>query len=193
MKLCFATNNKGKLIEIQNLLNDKYQIVSLQDIGCTEELEETRPTLEGNSLQKAEYVFNKYKVNCFADDTGLEVEALNGAPGVISARYAGLQCSPEDNMNLLLSNLDGVTNRKARFRTIITLIMDGHIHYFEGTAEGEILTSRSGKEGFGYDPIFRPAGFDRSFAEMSVEEKNQISHRAKAVKKMVEFLNQLKN
>lgn len=188
MKLCFATNNKGKLKEIQGLLSDRYEIVSLDQIGCTEELAETRDTLEGNSLQKAEYVFTKYKINCFADDTGLEVEALNGAPGVISARYAGLQCSPDDNMNLLLKNLEGKTNRKARFRTVITLITDGQIHYFEGAVEGEILTERTGKDGFGYDPIFKPAGFDRSFAEMTIAEKNKISHRAKAVKKMVEYL-----
>lgn len=188
-KLCFATNNAGKLREIKAMLDGKFEVLSLEDIGCHEELAETQPTIEGNSRQKAEYVYNKYKVSCFADDTGLEVEALNGAPGVVSARYAGPQCSPEDNMNLLLSDMKGMKNRKAVFRTVITLFLDGQVHQFEGRVEGEILEAKTGSQGFGYDPVFKPAGYDQSFAELSLGEKNRISHRGKAVQKLADFLN----
>ncbi len=188
MKLCFATNNKGKLQEIRAALEGHYEVVSLQDIGCNEELPETQPTIEGNSFQKADYVWQNYRVNCFADDTGLEIDALNGEPGVYSARYAGPDCSPDDNMDLVLAKLNGNTNRKATFRTCITLLLDGKKHQFEGTVTGEILNARQGAKGFGYDPIFKPAGFENSFAEMSVEEKNRISHRGRAVQKLITFL-----
>lgn len=189
MQLCFATNNKGKLQEIKALLDGSVTIVSLQEIGCNEELPETQPTIEGNSLQKANYVWEKFGVNCFADDTGLEVDALNGRPGVYSARYAGPDCSPEDNMNLMLLEMEGQTNRNALFRTCITLIINGKVHQFEGKVKGEILTARKGQEGFGYDPIFKPLGYEQSYAEMSIEQKNLFSHRALAVKELVSFLN----
>lgn len=188
MNLCFATNNAHKLEEIKAILGNKFQILSLEDINCKEELPEERDTLEGNSLQKAEYVFNKYKISCFADDTGLEVEALMGAPGVYSARYAGEQRSADDNINMLLYNLQGEQNRKARFRTVITLIQSGNMHQFEGIVEGTIITERNGKGGFGYDPVFVPNGFSKTMAEMTSMEKNQISHRARATQKLVEFL-----
>lgn len=189
MDICFATNNAHKLEEIRVILGSKFKILSLEEIGCNEELLEERDTLEGNSLQKAEYVFQKYKVACFADDTGLEVEELNGAPGVYSARYAGEQRNSERNMNLLLKNLEGKGNRKARFRTVITLIQSKEVHQFEGIVKGTILKERKGKGGFGYDPIFMPVGYSKTLAEMSMEEKNQISHRARATEKLVEFLN----
>ena len=189
MRLCFATNNKHKLQEVVQAVNKRFTIVSLADLNCFEELPETRDTLEGNSLQKAEYVFNRYRVPCFADDSGLEVEALHRAPGVYSARYAGEHKSDEDNISLLLQNLNGATNRKARFRTVITLIGLQRIQSFEGSIEGAILSERKGSQGFGYDPVFQPSGFERSFAEMSIEEKNRISHRAIAVRKLIDFLN----
>ena len=189
MDICFATNNEHKLEEIRAILGDKFKILSLEEIGCNEELPEERDTLEGNSLQKAEYVFQKYKVACFADDTGLEVEALRGAPGVYSARYAGDQRNSEHNIDLLLKNLEGKGNRKATFRTVITLIQPSVLHQFEGIVEGSILEDRKGKGGFGYDPVFLPKGFSKTLAEMSMEEKNQISHRARATEKLVEFLN----
>ncbi|MFN3403303.1 MAG: non-canonical purine NTP diphosphatase [Cytophagaceae bacterium] len=192
MDLCFATNNKGKLLEVKSLVSEKYKILSLADIGCHEELPETQPDLEGNSRQKAEYIYRKYKVNCFADDTGLEVEALNGAPGVISARYAGPACSPEDNMVKLLTEMQGVENRKAVFRAIITLFLNGNVYAFEGKVEGYILKERRGEKGFGYDPIFQPAGQNQTFAEMDISLKNEISHRGKAVNKLIGFLNNYK-
>lgn len=188
MKLCFATNNKGKLEEIKLLLEGLYEVVSLQDIGCHEELPETRDTIEGNSLQKAEHVWQNYGVSCFADDTGLEVAALNGEPGVYSARYAGPDCSPEDNMILLLHKMTGKEERSALFRSCITLILDGKVHQFEGSIKGEITQFKQGVKGFGYDPIFRPEGYSQTFAEIPIEEKNKISHRAKAAEKLVEFL-----
>lgn len=188
MKLCFATNNKGKLEEIKLLLEGLYEVVSLQDIGCHEELPETRDTIEGNSLQKAEYVWQHYGVNCFADDTGLEVAALNGEPGVYSARYAGPDCSPEDNMILLLHKMTGKEDRSALFRTCITLILDGKVHQFEGHVKGAITQTKHGQKGFGYDPVFRPEGYTETFAEIPMEVKNKISHRAKAVEKLVAFL-----
>lgn len=186
--LCFATNNKGKLDEIKALLEGKYHILSLADIGCNEELPETQATIEGNSRQKAECIWNKYKVNCFADDTGLEVYALNGSPGVISARYAGEKCTTEDNMNLLLKNMANISSRQARFKTCITLIINGSISQFEGIVKGEILREKKGNQGFGYDPIFQPQGYTLTFAELDMEEKNKISHRGKAVRALADFL-----
>ena len=186
--LCFATNNQNKIAEIAQILGDEFKIQSLKDIGCTEELPENQNTLEGNSLEKAQYVFGHYHSSCFADDTGLEVEALNGDPGVISARYAGMQKDNNDNIDLLLNNLNNVENRKAQFRTVITLITQSGIKQFEGLIKGEILTSRRGDKGFGYDPIFQPTGYSKSFAELSMTEKNNISHRALAFNKLINFL-----
>lgn len=188
MELCFATNNEHKLREVRQLLGDQHRVLSLSDIGCVEELREDEDTLEGNSLQKAKYVFDRYQVSCFADDTGLEVEALQGAPGVYSARYAGDQRNDNDNIRLLLKNLDKSVNRRARFRTIITLVMQGEVHQFEGIANGEILTSKRGEHGFGYDPIFLPEGHQKSMAELTSAEKNAISHRGRATQKLVAFL-----
>ena len=193
LRICFATNNAHKLEEIRAILGSKFKILSLEEIGCNEELAEEHDTLEDNSLQKAEYVFQKYKVACFADDTGLEVDELAGAPGVYSARYAGVQRNPEDNMKLLLKNLEDKSNRNAQFRTVITLIQPSGLNQFEGTVEGTILAERKGKGGFGYDPVFLPKGFSKTLAEMSMEEKNQISHRARATQKLVEFLNRIQD
>jgi len=187
---CFATNNQHKVEEIRALLGPFFQLKSLSDIGCFEELEETQSTIEGNSLQKAKYVFDTYGVSCFADDTGLEVEALNGEPGVLSARYAGEHKNNEDNINLLLQKLVCVQNRKARFKTIITLVQPEGVTVFEGIVKGEILQKRRGLMGFGYDSVFQPEGLDKTFAEMSVQDKNLISHRAIAVKKLINFLSQ---
>ena len=189
-KLCFATNNSHKVEEVQAVLGNRFELSTLKQIGCNEELPETGNTLEANSLQKASYLFDNYQVNCFADDTGLEVAALNGEPGVYSARYAGEQRSHSDNINLLLKNLSGKTDRSAQFRTVITLIIDGKVEQFEGVVKGEIIETLRGNEGFGYDPIFIPEGFDRTFAEMSMEEKGIISHRGRAFEKLVQFLNQ---
>jgi XTP/dITP diphosphohydrolase len=189
MRLCFASNNKHKLEEIKNVVGRKFEILSLADIKCNEELPETRNTLEGNSLQKAEYVLQHYNTPCFADDTGLEVEALHGAPGVYSARYAGNHRSNDDNIALLLQNLKNDTNRKAQSRTVITLIgIEAQPVFFEGIIRGEIITEKRGSSGFGYDPVFIPEGHSRTFAEMTLEEKNQLSHRAIAVKKLAEYL-----
>ncbi len=188
MKLCFATNNKHKLQEIRQLLGGWFTVLSLEDIGCREELPENQTTLEGNSLEKAQYIWEHYQVNCFADDTGLEVEALNGAPGVYSARYAGLQRDNEANMALLLENLQSKNNRNAQFRTSITLIMDGQVHQFEGVVKGKIAWQHTGMQGFGYDPLFIPEGYTKTFAEMDMAEKNSISHRGKAIARLVEFL-----
>lgn len=190
MKLCFATNNSNKIKEIQILLGGEYSLLGLLDIGCTEELEESKPTIEGNSKQKAEYIHKKYNVNVFADDTGLEVFALNGEPGVRSARYAGSQRDNDANIDLLLKNLATSENREAQFRTVITLFLSGEMHQFEGIAKGKIITEKKGHAGFGYDPIFAPENHDCTFAEMSLEEKNKISHRGRAVKKLVDFLKQ---
>lgn len=188
MKICFATNNPNKLNEIRQALSGKVDIISLQEAGCHEELPETQDTLEGNSLQKAAYVVQHYNIDCFADDTGLEVDALDGEPGVYSARYAGEKCNAEDNITKLLNALDGEENRKAQFRTIITLFLNGEQHTFEGSARGSITHQRSGDSGFGYDPVFQPEGYDYTFAEMSMEEKNNISHRGKAVQLLISFL-----
>lgn len=193
MKIVFATNNKHKLEEIKDILGRDFEIVSLAEIGCHEDISETGATLEENARQKSSYVVEHYNQNCFADDTGLEVEALNGEPGVRSARYAeGTDHDSEANMRKLLANLEGKDNRKACFRTIISLIIDGVEHQFEGKVEGRIAMEKHGKEGFGYDPIFIPEGYDKSFAELGEEIKNQISHRARAVKKLAEYLGRLK-
>ena len=188
MKICFATNNQNKLKEIRSLVDNKFEILSLGDIGCGEELPENQDTLEGNSLEKAQYVYDRYQINCFADDTGLEVDALNGAPGVYSARYAGEHRDSMDNIRLLLENLKLKDNRKARFRTVISLIMNGKINQFEGAIEGYIIDDLKGLDGFGYDPVFIPENADKTFAEMTLEEKNQLSHRARAIHKLIQFL-----
>jgi len=188
MTICFATNNEHKLKEIRALLGNEFRLVGLAEVGCNEELAEDQTTLEGNSLQKAEYVFRKSGTSCFADDTGLEVEVLNNEPGVFSARYAGEQRPAEDNMNLLLKNLSGKDNRNARFRTVITLITPEGIRQFEGEVHGKIIDEKRGTEGFGYDPIFLPDGFSKTLAEMTLEEKSAISHRARAFKKLIAYL-----
>lgn len=186
--LCFATNNSHKIEEIRAQLGSFFLLQKLEDIGCFEELPETQNTIEGNSLQKAKYVFDRYHVTCFADDTGLEVEALLGEPGVYSARYAGPQKSSNDNIQLVLSKLNGLQNRRARFRTVITLVEVDGISTFEGIVNGIIREEMHGKSGFGYDPIFQPDGYNKTFGEMSLMEKTEISHRAIAVKKLVDFL-----
>lgn len=188
MKICFATNNTKKVEEVAAALKGLIEIVSLRDIGCTEELPETGDTLDANAFEKARYVFEHYGVNCFADDTGLEVAALNGAPGVYSGRFAGEPRSDARNLSLLLEKMHGQTERSARFRTVIALILDGKEYQFDGIAEGKITQSPSGEGGFGYDPIFQPQGHDRTFAMLSLEEKNEISHRGKAVKALLNFL-----
>lgn len=187
-KLCFATNNAHKLEEIQVILGDSFELLSLKDIKCTEELPETGNTLEANSLQKAQYLYDHYRIDCFADDSGLEVNALGGEPGVDSAHYAGPQRSHADNVNLLLKNLADKSERSAQFRTVITLIQSGEITQFEGSIKGQIINELKGKEGFGYDPIFVPEGFETTFAEMSLAEKGKISHRARAFGKLLAFL-----
>ena len=188
MKICFATNNSKKIEEVTAALDTDLEIVSLQEIGCLEELPETGNTLQDNAFQKARYVKENYGVDCFADDTGLEVLALDGAPGVYSGRFAGEPRSDDRNISLLLEKMEGKDNRKARFRTVIALILDGEEFSFEGTAEGEILNKKVGAGGFGYDPVFRPIGFDRTFAELTMGEKNEISHRGKAVRALISFL-----
>lgn len=188
-KIIFATNNRNKLREVSQMLNEGYELSTPVDYDITEDIPETSDTLEGNASQKSYYIYEKVGVDCFADDTGLEVAALNGEPGVYSARYAGEQKNSEDNMDKLLRELSGKTNREARFRTVISLIIDGEEHLFDGVVEGRIAEKRSGKEGFGYDPVFIPNGYNKSFAEMDAETKNRISHRGRAVKKLVDFLN----
>ncbi|MFC4666498.1 non-canonical purine NTP diphosphatase [Falsiporphyromonas endometrii] len=186
--IVFATNNLHKLQEVRDILKGKYIVRSLDELGCHDDIPETADTLEGNALIKARYIYNKYHVFCFADDTGLEVEILDGAPGVYSARYAGEHCSPEDNRKKLLKALqDEPTPRKARFRTVIALIDQDGEHLFEGEVEGEITTEEVGSNGFGYDPIFKPQGYDVTFAQMSEEEKNKISHRGRAVAKLAKY------
>ena len=189
MKIVFATNNKHKLEEIKDILGKDFEIVSLAEIGCHEDIPETGLTLEENARQKSTYIVEHYNHDCFADDTGLEVDALNGEPGVHSARYAeGTDHDSEANMRKLLSKMSNVKDRTARFRTVISLIINGVEHQFEGRVEGRIATEKHGKEGFGYDPIFIPEGYDKSFVELGEEVKNQISHRARAVKKLAEYL-----
>lgn len=191
MELVFATNNKHKLNELQVILGDQFKLLSLKEIGCTEEIPEEQPTLEGNSNQKSFFVYSKYGYNCFADDTGLEIESLNGEPGVYSARYAGEEKSADANMDKVLQKLAKIKNKKARFRTIISLIINGEENQFEGVVEGKIISKKRGESGFGYDPIFQPDGFQETFAEMNIVDKNKISHRGRAVKKLVEYLNSL--
>lgn len=188
MRLCFATNNPYKIKEIEALLGNEYTLLSLEDIGCKAELPEDQNTLEGNSLQKAEYVYKNFGIDCFADDTGLEVAALNGSPGVFSARYAGPEKDTRKNMALLLKNLQSKENKAARFRTVITLITGGKAKQFEGIVKGRIAEENKGSEGFGYDPIFIPEGYDKTFAEMTKAEKNEISHRSLAIRKLVAYL-----
>jgi XTP/dITP diphosphohydrolase len=191
MELVFATANQNKAKEIQTLIPSFIKIKSLNDINCLEDIPETQSTIEGNASQKAFYVFEKYNVNCFADDTGLEVEALNGRPGVLSARYAGEMKDANANMDKVLHELAGSENRNARFKTVISLVINGEQRLFEGIVDGVILKHKLGSQGFGYDPIFVPNGYDKTFAELSIAEKNKISHRARAVNKLVEYLNQL--
>ena len=188
--IVFATSNKYKVSEVNQLLDGHFEIKSLSDIGCHEEIPETSPTIPGNALQKARYVYERYHVNCFSEDTGLEIDALNGEPGVYSARYAGPERSAEANMALVLKKLDGQENRSARFRTVVALIIDGKEYLFEGIAEGTILNAKKGVQGFGYDPVFQPTGYEKSFAQMDATEKNKISHRGKAIRKLIEFLMQ---
>ena len=188
LKLVFATNNKNKLKEVQAMLTN-FEIVSLADINCFDDIPETADTLEGNAILKANYITEKFGLNCFADDTGIEVEALNNAPGVYSARYAGEENSAENNMHKLLNELDKEANRKAQFRTAIALNLEGNQYIFEGICKGEILKQKQGDSGFGYDPIFMPNGYNKSFAEMDMIEKGKISHRGKAIEKLVTFLN----
>ena len=191
MKLVFATNNLHKLKEVQEMLSNSMEVLSLKDIGCFEDIEETESTLEGNAKLKADYITKKYGFDCFADDTGLEVEALDGKPGVYSARYAGEHGNAEKNMEKLLIELKNKSNRKGKFRTIIALNLTNKQYLFEGICEGEILNEKTGVKGFGYDPIFKPSNASCSFAEMNSEEKNIISHRGIAIQKLVKFLNSL--
>ena len=188
MQLVFASNNKNKIKEIQQLLPSTIEILSLEDIGCHEEIPETAATIEGNAILKANYVTRNYGYDCFADDTGLEVDALNGEPGVYSARYAGEQRSSEDNMNKLLEALSNKTNRKAQFKTVIALNLNDKQQLFTGIAEGKITLEKSGNQGFGYDPIFQPNGFKETFAELPLETKNSISHRGRATQQLIAFL-----
>jgi XTP/dITP diphosphohydrolase len=190
MKLVFATHNRGKLQEIKMLLPSNIGIISLDDLHCNEEIEETADTLEGNAIIKARYIKQKYGFDCFADDSGLEVEALNGAPGVYSARYAGPEQIAENNMAKLLHEMKDATNRKACFKTVIALIYKGKEYYFEGVIQGEITPTKEGTKGFGYDPVFKPFGYTHTFAQMDITQKNNISHRALAVNKLVDFLKQ---
>lgn len=186
--LVFATNNKHKLEEVQAMVGDRYQLKTLEEIGCLDDIPETGDTFRDNASQKSHYIWDRFTVDCFSDDSGLEVDSLNGEPGVYSARYSGSR-DAEENLQLVLDKMNGITNRAARFKCIISLILDGKEHFFEGVVEGEITEGRSGSAGFGYDPIFRPKGYNLSFAEMPAEEKNKISHRAQAVAQLVDFLN----
>jgi XTP/dITP diphosphohydrolase len=193
IRICFATNNKHKIEEVQAALGDQFRLISLEEIRCTQELPETQDTLEGNALQKAAYVFQHYATPCFADDTGLEVTSLKGAPGVYSARYAGEQRNSEDNIALLLDNLAHHTDRSAQFRTIIALVgLTPQPQYFDGIIKGTITSSRQGDKGFGYDPVFQPEGHQNTFAEMDLTQKNSLSHRGIAVKKLASFLKNYK-
>lgn len=187
-KIVFATHNEHKLEEVAAMLSPTFEVLGLNDIGCTEDIEETEDTLEGNAFLKAAYVFEKYSLNCFSDDTGLEVAALNGAPGVYSARYAGQGRDSNDNMDKLLTNLEDKSDRSAQFRTVIALIINGERYQFDGIVKGHIAKEKRGTNGFGYDPIFVPEGYDKAFAELGNEVKNQISHRARATQKLIDFL-----
>ena len=190
-KIVFATNNQHKLNEVKKITEGLTEIVSLSEINCFDDIPETADTLEGNALQKARYVKEKFGFDCFADDTGLEVEALDNAPGVYSARYAGPDHNSESNMKLLLKNMEGITNRNARFRTVIALLMDGKEYLFDGIVEGVIIDEKRGNSGFGYDPVFVPNGYNETFAQLGSDIKNNISHRAKAVLKLHDFLSKL--
>lgn len=189
MKLVFASNNQNKINEIKSMLPKSIELLSLKDIGCIEDIPETAKTIEGNAILKANYITKKYNLPCFADDTGLEVEALNGEPGVYSARYAGESKNSDDNMNKLLDNLKDKSNRNAHFKTVIALNIDNNQYLFEGIAKGKIITEKKGEKGFGYDPIFIPEGFSTTFAEMEMREKAKLSHRGIATRKLIEFLN----
>ena len=188
MRLVFATNNRHKLDEVRAIVGDRVEVLSLNDINCHDDIPETADTLQGNALIKARYIYDKYGVDCFADDTGLEVEALGGEPGVYSARYAGEECCSETNMQKLLQNLTGKTNRNAQFRTVIALIIKGEERLFNGIVKGTITEEKRGDSGFGYDPIFVPEGFSESFAQMSGEQKNSISHRYRATEQLSDYL-----
>ena len=188
-QLVFATNNAHKLEEVQAKAGDKIKLLSLNDIGCHDDIAETGLTFNENASIKSNYIYHKYNLNCFGDDSGLEIDALNNEPGIYSARYAGTHGNHAANMDKVLEKLKGLPNRKARFRTVISLIWNGTEHFFEGTVEGVIRTERSGTAGFGYDPIFQPDGYDITFAEMSMDEKNRISHRGRAVDQLINFLN----
>ncbi|RRA96485.1 non-canonical purine NTP diphosphatase [Paenimyroides viscosum] len=188
MKIIFASNNKNKVQEIQNQVPKSIQIVTLDEIGCTEDIEETGTTIEENAIIKANYITEKYGLPCFADDTGLEIDALNGEPGVYSARYAGEDKNADKNMNLVLEKLNNSTNRKAQFKTVIALNINNEQHLFTGIVDGDIRSKKTGTNGFGYDPIFEPESLGRTFAEMSIDEKNKLSHRGRAVEKLVAFL-----
>jgi len=188
MRLIFATNNPHKVSEVKKVIGDKFEVISLKEFGFTDDIPEPHDTLEENAYEKSSVIHQKFDVNCFSEDTGLEVMALNGEPGVKSARYAGEKCLASDNIKLLLKKLDGIENRQAQFRTVVSLILEDKEYQFEGIAKGKIIHSPTGEKGFGYDPIFVPESFDRTFAEMDAAEKNEISHRAKAIEKLVEFL-----
>ena len=188
MKLIFATTNKNKITEVQALLNREFDIQSLEDINCYDEIVENKDTIEGNAILKAKYVYGKYNIDCFADDTGLEVESLNGLPGVMSKRFSGLNYSAEKNIIKLLNLMKFSSNRKATFKTVIALILNGQLSVFTGICEGEIISTKKGSKGFGYDPVFKPNGQQFTFAEMDLELKNRIGHRGKAVNQLVKFL-----
>ena len=189
MKILFATSNKNKALEIQKLIPEGFEILTLNDIDLQKEIPETSNTIEGNAIQKTNFIIENFGIDCFADDTGLEIEALNGEPGVYSARYAGEEKDSNKNMDLVLKKMKGITNRKARFKTIISLSLDNKSYLFEGIVEGNIRKDKIGNLGFGYDPIFEPENIGRTFAEMTIEEKNNISHRGRAFEKMIHFLN----
>lgn len=187
MELVFATNNAHKLEEVQQMIGDQFILKSLSDIGCHDDIPETGVTFEENAKQKTDYLVARYAIDCFADDSGLEIDALNGEPGVYSARYSGSR-DMEQNIDLVLENLQGKTNRNARFKSVISLHLKGQQYFFEGTVEGKIIDKRTGTDGFGYDPIFIPDGYEMTFAEMTLADKNKISHRSRAIAKLVEFL-----
>ena len=189
MKILFATSNKNKALEIQKLIPEGFEILTLNDIDLQKEIPETSDTIEGNAIQKTNFIIENFGIDCFADDTGLEIEALKGEPGVYSARYAGEEKDSNKNMDLVLKKMKGITNRKARFKTIISLSLDNKSYLFEGIVEGNIRKDKIGNLGFGYDPIFEPENIGRTFAEMTIEEKNTISHRGRAFEKMIHFLN----
>lgn len=188
-QLVFATNNRHKLDEVAAKIGDRFQLLTLNDIGCNEDIAETGTTFHENASIKSRFIYGRYHLNCFGDDSGLEIDALKGEPGVYSARYAGTHGDHEANINKVLEKLKGIANRTARFKTVISLMWQGEEYFFEGSVEGTIRNERSGTEGFGYDPIFQPKGYDITFAEMTMEEKNSISHRAIAMEKLMAFLN----